>query len=390
MKYVIPEYRVASLKKRLETLNKRATLNRVNPILFSFSPVRNDIRERWDSDNKKSVEYSVPVVDVDIDLDTFKPISGYTFIASIEHSPNGNIIVKNAPDVEVPMEFRFSGCACDHCCVDRYRKTTYIVYNETDKTFVQVGSTCIKDYLGFDVKLIASRFEFLHVLDGYTSGDGFFKKATPVVSLSRFLRTSIAFVNRLGYVSSKIANEDHTKTPTGSDAWYASTTATPSTFEQEILDSITDETIIKANTIIEWVKTQDTTKDYFYNLNTIIKNNFVTSRTANLAASMVAVYYRATAEPKEPKVPSNWLGEVGEKVALEVTVTATYPMETRFGRGYVYRMITPEGNIVTWFTSSPKLENEKKYRGYGKIKKLDEYKGTKQTIVTRPSLVEVF
>jgi len=392
MKYTVPEYRVASLKKRLETLNKKALVNCVDPVVFSFSPVRNDIHERWDDEAKKSVEYTVPVVDVEINLDTFKPIKGYTFLASIEHSPNGNIIVKNLPDVEVPEHFRTSGSSCDHCGTDRFRKNTYIVYNDETGEFLQVGSTCIKDFLGFNVSLIASRFEFLHILDGMTNGSDFTAKATPVINLPRFLMTAISFVNRLGYVSAKVANEDETKSPTGRDTWIALTSFKPTSFEQEILGSITNETLEKANTIIEWIKTQDINKDYFYNLNVVIKNGYVTSRTANLTASMVAVYYKAMEDKKEntKRITSEHIGEIDGRMVLEVEVLNVYPMETRFGRGYIYRMVTPEGNIVTWFTSTDKLEVGKNYRGLVRVKKHDQYKDIKQTVITRPSFKEIF
>jgi len=102
------------------------------------------------------------------------------------------------------------------------------------------------------------------------------------------------------------------------------------------------------------------------------------------------VYFKEVSKEKEPKIPSEYIGTVGEKIQIEVKVINIQSIESRYGMIHIYRMVTSEGNIVVWFTSTSKLELDKKYRGLVKIKKHDEYKNIKQTVITRPSFKEIF
>lgn len=94
------------------------------------------------------------------------------------------------------------------------------------------------------------------------------------------------------------------------------------------------------------------------------------------------------------------LGTVGEKITAEVTLIREYSYEDSFGyrstAHYIYTMQDSDGNILVWKTTCNMRtgdpgESDTWYfihkgdviRITGKVKEHGEYKGTKQTVLTR-------
>lgn len=95
---------------------------------------------------------------------------------------------------------------------------------------------------------------------------------------------------------------------------------------------------------------------------------------------------------------SGYLGNVGDKIEVEVTLKCTTYWDTDFGTTYLHVMEDKDGNVLTWKTNNgsfmflPKGEEYYKYidTDYpftikGKVKDHTEYKGVKQTVLTRCS-----
>lgn len=91
---------------------------------------------------------------------------------------------------------------------------------------------------------------------------------------------------------------------------------------------------------------------------------------------------------------SKHIGAVGEKLTIEVTFKHLATWETKFGTQGLYTFEDAEGNAIVWKTATwlaYKDENGH-YKGYeegdkltitGTIKEHSEYKGVKQTVLTR-------
>ena len=88
---------------------------------------------------------------------------------------------------------------------------------------------------------------------------------------------------------------------------------------------------------------------------------------------------------EEEEVPSEWIGEVGDKIKeLPVTLIGVYGFEGRYGYSQVVKFKTEEGNLLTWFTAvNIPVSNGENCLLSGTIKKHDQYKDQKTTIVTR-------
>ena len=95
------------------------------------------------------------------------------------------------------------------------------------------------------------------------------------------------------------------------------------------------------------------------------------------------------AEDEAKRANQKYIGTVGEKVNLEVTITHIHDYKSQWGAGSIFFMETLDGDRVNWFTSSSPdgMEKNKIVRIVATIKKHEEYKNNKQTVVTRVKLV---
>ena len=93
---------------------------------------------------------------------------------------------------------------------------------------------------------------------------------------------------------------------------------------------------------------------------------------------------RETMEAKLPKKPnSEHIGEIGDKIDIEVTHTRTGYYDTQYGTTWVHNFKDAAGNILVWKTSSCSGFEKDQLRIKGTIKDHDEYNGVKQTVLTR-------
>ena len=88
-----------------------------------------------------------------------------------------------------------------------------------------------------------------------------------------------------------------------------------------------------------------------------------------------------------PASKSQWIGEEKDRIVdLPVVLVSIHGFETRYGYSQVVKFLNGD-NIITWFTTVDiKFEPGDNILLSGTIKKLDEYKGEAQTIMTRCKL----
>lgn len=81
--------------------------------------------------------------------------------------------------------------------------------------------------------------------------------------------------------------------------------------------------------------------------------------------------------------PSEYVGEVGERINVAVRVDRKSNFNGAYGATNIYRMIDENGNIYSWFTTTNPIEVGKNYIIRGTIKEHTTYRNTKQTILSR-------
>lgn len=90
----------------------------------------------------------------------------------------------------------------------------------------------------------------------------------------------------------------------------------------------------------------------------------------------------------KPISTSEWIGEAGDHINhLLVTLVSIQPFIGKYGYNQVVKFKTDAGDALTWFTKTEiKIIPGNKCYLSGNIKKLDEYKDEKVTILTRCKL----
>jgi hypothetical protein len=102
-----------------------------------------------------------------------------------------------------------------------------------------------------------------------------------------------------------------------------------------------------------------------------------------MVVSMVGTKLRIENEMKERELrtPSNYIGSVGDRIVFKAIPKCIYSTQSQFGYFYIYKMVV-NNNVVIWNTSK-NLEDDVEFEFTATIKEHIEYRGEKQTEITR-------
>lgn len=391
-KFSILSSRIPVLVDRIERLNRKA--NRLGLVPISYT-VSDEYSVPQDKDGHRVALFR------DIEISGEVPqIGGWRLAARIIHDPAGNIL-NTVPlgDITIPEIYRTNPPLCEHCCINRPRNDTFLLVNDEGE-FKQVGSSCLKDFLGHtDPKVIAKYMEGLGAalnLAGEFANEDIenFDRANLEYNINHILALSNAFIKRFGYMSKRRAEEE------ASDGTIVINTAdkirsylNSNTPHKEKIDT-SEEDYSVAKDIINYFKSLGDKADteYLKNLVAIANRDSVGDKLLGYVVSMIPTYQRANEqkmlEQKRSK-ETEWAGEVGDKYEGSVTLISTKDIDTMYGRSTLYTFRDENGNILKWFSSGYGLDANEgdQIKIRGKIKKLDEYRGQKQTMLTRVKMV---
>jgi hypothetical protein len=94
----------------------------------------------------------------------------------------------------------------------------------------------------------------------------------------------------------------------------------------------------------------------------------------------------ALIEKKAPAIPvpeTNYIGNVGDKITLELTQVACFIFDSKYGISYINKFKDIEGNVIVWKTSRRVANDGEKVTLKGTIKEHNVFRTEKQTILTR-------
>lgn len=340
--------------------------------------------------------------------------NGWHFVATLEPvALDGgaceNLLLTVPGAGNVPSELRSRIGECDHCGHHRKRNQTFVVKHE-DGTFKMIGRQCIRDFLGHaSPHNYAAMAEWLVELEQLCSGaesEGWgFGGGGRVDSfdLETFLGVTAAVVEDIGFVSRTVAAEQERTSTADYVAWILS----PShPLESEKNRRERKEALAKyvpnaeqlefvANAVA-WVRdmTDEQVNDnnYLSNLRVIVRMSHVTRKTTGFAASIISAYAREVGKRLErSRVRLNeWFGEVKKRYDLVLTCEKVTANEGFYGTTGIHKLTDADGRTFTWFASESTewLRVGSTYEVRATVKKHDDYRGQKQTVLTRVSVVE--
>lgn len=385
MKYYIPVYYLSKAKNIIKSLSKKTKV--------TFEVYENDthleVAQLFVTDENtggvvmRAFNYKV----VGIELDVNYKIGDYELVAELEHTENGNIIRKINYNYNVPEMYRSTGCYCEHCKTNRLRKNTFLLADKSG-SFKQVGSNCLNDYTGIDSESVINKLSNLSfILREYEIGSD--------TEFEEFLREP---VNRLEPVEEmsnlfyQILLKDGYKKDSANPFYELNNLNYDKSLEPKV-----KELLNVINT--DWYENGN---DYCHNVSVVLKNQYVEYKHWRILLSYLwsAMMYLERQKQRELArrgLNNEYLGELGSRIEFEIKsfklLYTKYSNYTYSGEEtYVYRILTTSNNVVIWSTGNILRESEEgKFLCYSTpftkikatIKNLEEYRGEKQTVVTR-------
>lgn len=324
---------------------------------------------------------------------------GWEFIATLDWDEYAGLIVRAMPGaVAVDREGLREGW-CDHCKTTRSRRVTYVVRDTNSGQQLQVGRSCIKDFTGWQGNIAW--------LEKNNIGEGFFGEVGRLdYSPATVLATAWAVIKLNGFVPASHSWETTTKNLVDI-ALYPNPKNKKDMDFAAALRPLAQEAAARAEEVRAFILGDDFSGpgDYVLNLKAAAAGERVSPRNFGLLVSAPQAHARhlerTLIKATRAKVGENseYVGRVaaeGEKAdrrELEVTVAGIFWRDNPYGgedeQSPTYTLVDGDGNIFKWFASTDKLGEDEGARFLVKasIKAHKEWKGTKETHVTRVAVV---
>jgi hypothetical protein len=330
-------------------------------------------------------------------------VEGWELVAAVDHLTDTERVVRPFPGVELPATLTTKESYCHHCHTRRRRNTTYWLRKEESRWFgeprychIQVGGDCLKDFLGIDpahAALVAAWYDAQRSCQEPGSRyEGDLEEWLGWVAVAVRLDGrywSKADAERANYALPYGAPEQHTTVKYARELESAH-------HETPLAVRVYPEDLALVARVKGYVATLDPAQSvYNQNLQAIFRAGIRLWKHEGLAASAFAGYLREQARLAEVKVrqarpASTFLGNVGERHTVEAEVTSCRDMgEGQYGPTTLLKFVTPGGKVLSWFASGEwHLEPGTTVRLVGTVKKLEEYRGERQTQLTRCRIIE--
>lgn len=327
-------------------------------------------------------------------------LEGWMFAATFT-SVEGEPLILSLPDGLLPapiptMFWTGDPTHCQHCGASRRRNETYLLYHVERGQWKQVGSSCVKDFLGgVDPHAIAAQAEMWEMVGRSITEEPSSSGAAPPEAcfpVLIFLAYVAAAVRVDGWVSRTMARADEGRgrTATVETVWQVLTDADPHHRDWRLARHPGSADEAEAMACMEWADEKILSmdpemlgSDFFRNLRSALRAQIVTRRTAGLVASLVAMVQRERRKAAEDVSTSEFIGQPGERITLDVEVTDARYMDGEFGSTLLQFRDTA-GNQLSWFASGSKsIEPGAHLTLTGTVKKHVIIHGHKVTNLTR-------
>lgn len=372
MTYFLTETELARTRKKVDDIMKRAARKGyAGSVWVEAVPTTREVTNAGDQ------SYTIAGFDVTI-TGQAPHYEGYTFVAAVD-TVGDSVVVRAVPGADTSdiVNDALVAGICEHCHTNRRRTHTYLLRRE-DGTLMQVGKTCMNDFLGRTVfPVLLFEDEFTRTFD--TRGQGL----TTTYRVVDIARIAFAAADTWGYHSRESENSTFGTVMTilswskGADDLNA--TLAPIYGSEADVQSRIDAIVAQIS---------DEATGFLANLRVVLSSEFVSYRQIAMAVASASITPRARVAG--PTYHSQYIGEVGQtvhvrgRVARVGTIAGLYDTSRR-----VITLHVGSGDVLTMFTSASwawEVSVDDEVSLTGTVKDHEEYKGTKQTILVRPRL----
>lgn len=397
-RYEILECNMPRLDKKLKTIENKCNAYGCK---FRYNVVGSVYREVYNYIGKPQICKFIVV-----EVEGQAIVNNWEFVAEIEKTVQGNIL-RGVSNIEIPKDFYYCEPCCEHCGSKRKRKYTYLVRNKETNKFMQLGKSCLRDYThGLSAELVA---QYIAAFEELIKGEEPYAgcNVEEYLDLEKFLIYAYESVRVSGYIKTQ---EGGTSTAVKSHMYYAAEQSPwllPEPTLRECRKEMCNLGINFENKnakmfvkkALQWLRTLPETSTYIHNMRVLCNENYITQRNIGFAASLIPMYSREVRAletenrknedmQRQAKV-SEYVGNIGDRVEIMVaSIKCVAKWNTDYCVMSRYKIEDKKGNIYVWKTSKfIDCETEIPEKIRGTVKEHNEYKGIKQTELTRCKLL---
>lgn len=389
MVYAIYEDFFPEVEKKLNRVAKKCVKHGND---FTFEVKGEEIREKF-NDEINQMEYFKFIL---IEVDGTAKIDNWECIAVLENHEIGNIIRRINTEIDVPERFKHTDNICEHCNSKRQRNNLYVIHNVQTDEWKQVGGSCLRLYTGgLSMEYVAAYMDGIMALE---ENDGIFGAGRKVYhSVNDVLSYAVEIIGKTGYFNAQsnlptkvlvnwclynpiykaIEIINHDLMEARMDVWFDH-----KDFHKENTYSVVEE-------IIDYYKNLEDNSEFVHNVQVMLNEGYVQSRNVGFLCYLPEGYAKHIQKEakKAQRIETEYFGEVGKRYKDKVIkfVNLVTSWETQWGCTCIYKITLEDGSVLTWKTNNGLYldRNEDFDKITFTVKEHKEYKGEKQTEVTR-------
>jgi hypothetical protein len=371
----IPADAVDDFKARVAKVNKKA--DKIGSESIIIASISKPFQQKYHQGDETFVRNIVTIEYQQPDI----RIKGYSLVGMISRDSTGTIQIhnynmNNFKDYQNPDFTR-----CDHCNTKHQRNHLVVLKDKSQKEIV-VGKSCLKDFIGVVPSTYYKFVDEIHELqDDESYSNTGFSPAYPVLDV---LSHTFDIASRYGFVKAGDVSND---TPTYQRVKEAITTG----------KSASNEAIKNAEEGIALFKNMEEDKiynDYIFNIHQILNNTYVDcKRLPTACSSYIAIKNMMENKDKQKSGNDIYVGNIGDIMSFNVKVDFIKTLSGYIsGESRLYVMTDNKtGAKIKTFTTSKKFLPDigDEISIVGKIKKHEEFRGEKATIITNIKMLNI-
>lgn len=388
MMYAIYEDFYPDVEKKLNRIAKKCKKHGND---FTFEVKGEEVREVYDEELDWKKYYKFILVEVE---GTAK-IDNWECVAVLEIHDVGNIIRRINTEIDIPERFKHTENICEHCNTKRQRNNLYVIHNTETNEWKQVGGNCLMLYTGgLNMEYVTAYMDGITELEEF---DGIVGHGKAYYNVEEILSYAVEVIEKTGYFNAQsvlptkclVSFLMHNQFNRAIELINEELRCAKLDVRVNGYDFHKKNTKKAVETIINYYKNLEDNSEFIHNIHVMLNEEYVLPKNFGFLCYLPEGYARYIQKEveKAKKIETKYFGEVGKRYKDKVieNVTLVTSWETQWGYTSIYKIILEDGSVLTWKTNNTLYLNRNEE--YDKIsftvKEHKEYKGEKQTEVTR-------
>lgn len=373
-----------SISKKIARINKRLLKKNLPLITYTSEKEIHTFKELFDKSVNEHYNFNpswaIEVYNFNITSDIKNWIieSGYEIVAVVDHNEKMIHNFIEGVDVERFRERR----VCDHCHTKRNRSKS-IILRDKSGNLIQVGTTCLSDFIKVDVEDIVSGLSIC--AEDFRVSEKDAESFCGRTYRENYIHYEISEVIPFIYRAIKEYGFLPSSSGMNSTKYFVYKVIN---FEEELILKDEDKNITPE--IISWLSSLENTSSFNGNLIQITKNGYISLKTLGFLCAGVNSYLGDSIKKKiKNDVSRKHVGNVGDKIIADVILTKVSYFDSFYGMMAFFTFTDNNGNVFVWKTSNDiKHEIGDKFTITRTVKEHSEYREIKQTVLTRVKCVK--